>query len=224
VTASADKPAPPSPFNVLPALDTRGCPVCDHLADVAFDFLRRFQHLLASDERTQASFAERGGFCALHTWQLEAIASPQGLSLGLPALVERIAGALADAGDVPLHPNGCQACQTLAEAESAALRGLAAALAHEDIRRAYAASQGLCLDHLAGACAQADPDTVRFLRRHASRRFEEAAEDMRSFALKSDAIRRGLQNRDELDAYLRALTHLVGGRSRAMPLSRQAEI
>jgi hypothetical protein len=44
----------------------------------------------------------------------------------------------------------------------------------------------------------------------ATRRFEETAEDMRSFARKHEATRRGLANDDESDARMRALTHLVG--------------
>ena len=35
-------------------------------------------------------------------------------------------------------------------------------------------------------------------------------EDVDSYALKSDAIRRGLMNADKRDAYVRALVHLVG--------------
>lgn len=36
------------------------------------------------------------------------------------------------------------------------------------------------------------------------------AEDVDSYALKLDAIRRGLMNADKRDGYVRALVHLVG--------------
>jgi hypothetical protein len=70
---------------------TRGCPVCDHLVTVSKQFFAAFQFSLYNDERQQRSFAENGGFCPFHLWQLESISSPVGFSVGVAKLVKRIA-------------------------------------------------------------------------------------------------------------------------------------
>jgi hypothetical protein len=88
---------PPAEADIAKNLGTRGCPVCDHLHQVAFGFFSHWQYALSSDEKVQTQFAVEGGFCALHAWQLEAISSPVGLSVGYPQLVERISRVLAQA-------------------------------------------------------------------------------------------------------------------------------
>jgi ribosome biogenesis GTPase A len=61
---------------------TRGCAICSYLQQRMFDFFAKWQHRLASDEQTQSRFAEEFGFCPLHAWQLVAVSSPLGLSIG----------------------------------------------------------------------------------------------------------------------------------------------
>ena len=43
----------------------------------SFQFLSPFQYELSINPKTQRDHAEHGGFCSLHTWQYESIASPQ---------------------------------------------------------------------------------------------------------------------------------------------------
>ena len=63
-----------------------------------------------------------------------------------------------------------------------------------------------------------------FLLSHAAQRFEEDAEDMQTYAMKHEALRRALQNRNEDDAYRRAIIRIVGGRSVCMPWAEDGEI
>jgi hypothetical protein len=65
--------------------------------------------------------------------------------------------------------------------------------------------------------AASDDDIGRFLLAEPARRFEEVAEDMQAFAMKTDAMRRGLLNEDERDAYWRAITHIAGARGVSVP-------
>jgi hypothetical protein len=60
-------------------------------------------------------------------------------------------------------------------------------------------------------------ETAKFLVSEQARHFGETAEDMQSFALKFDAVRRALMNTDERDAHTRALVHLVGAESIVAP-------
>jgi hypothetical protein len=54
--------------------------------------------------------------------------------------------------------------------------------------------------------------------------FDEDAEDMKSYAMKREALRRKLQNRDEEDAYRRAIIRIVGGRNVCIPWPEDGEI
>jgi hypothetical protein len=73
--------------------------------------------------------------------------------------------------------------------------------------------------------ASISPAEIRiFLLSHAAKRFEADAEDMRSFALKREALRASLLNRDEADAYLRAIVKMAGDRNLAMPWPLNGEI
>ena len=225
-------PPKPDPANNL---KTRGCPACNFVADVLFHFLSQFQYDLMHDEAAQEGFAETLGFCALHTWQLEAVSSPVGASIGFAKLAENISKILAarakslanDHHAVKLVRDSpeCHVCRLLREAERDYLRLLAEFIASPDGSAAYAGSQGVCLRHLGLWLPMlTDEKTTRFVLEEAARHFEHWAEDMQSFSLKTEALRRHLRNQDEEDAYLRAITHLVGTRGNCQPMNREVEI
>ena len=52
----------------------------------------------------------------------------------------------------------------------------------------------------------------KFLLSHAFRFFDEVSEEMRSYSLKIEALRRSLKNSNEEDAYRRAVIHIAGDR------------
>jgi predicted GTPase len=203
-------------------LATRGCPVCDHLGQVAFAFFSHWQYALYADATAQAQFAAELGFCPLHLWQLEAVSSPVGSSAGYAKFAERLSRALAEAADSPAADHmvrtllqdarACRVCRLLHNAERRYVERLVALLADTLGRETYARAQGVCLAHLALVVAASDHDIGRFLLAEAGRRFEEVAEDMQAFAMKTDAVRRGLLNEDEHDAYWRAITHIAGAK------------
>jgi hypothetical protein len=98
---------PPAPLRagVLSNQTTRGCAVCDCLVGLSKEFFVKFQYALYNDEREQESFAESGGFCPFHTWQLEAISSPVGFSVGCVKLVKRISTVLSQVASSPERAN-----------------------------------------------------------------------------------------------------------------------
>jgi len=243
VSATVAEPAAHQPDAVVPAtldvakdLQTRGCPLCRYLGEIAMEFFAHWQYILSSNEAAQRQFAAEGGFCPVHTWQLAAVSSPQGLSLGYPKLVERLTNRLAYLAATPAaessgairmlvpSPQECRVCQLLQEAERVYAPQLVAFLGNESGRHAYTRSQGLCLRHLAVLTAASPQDLCEFLVTHAMRRFEEMAEDMRAYALKRDAIRRELSNRNEGDAYLRAIIHIAGESRVCMPWRQDGEM
>jgi GTP-binding protein EngB required for normal cell division len=213
-------------------LKTRACPVCNHLSRVAFEFFAHYQYALARDEATQEGFAELLGFCSLHTWQLESVSSPVGASIGFAKLAERVSQLLA--ARAKSHLNGqaavklirdsaeCHVCRLLREAEKNYLRQLAVFVETTEGRAAYARSQGVCLRHLGLWLPMLSQDNARFVLEEASRHFEQMSEDMQSYSMKTDALRRQLHNSDESDAYLRAITHLVGASANCQPMNKEA--
>jgi hypothetical protein len=180
------------------------------------------------------AFATELGFCPLHTWQLEAVSSPLGASIGLVQLAEHLSKILAEkehsfangrSGCEPLlKPKSCRVCRLLNETEQDYLQKLTDFVGQQDGRQLYISSKGLCLRHLDLWLPLLNKESAQFVLRHASVCFEEMAEDMQSFSLKTGAIRRGLNNIDEDDAYLRTIVHLVGTRGNCMPMSKEAEI
>lgn len=218
-------------------LSTRGCAVCNRMADAASRFLASWQYALSTQEDAQRAYADSLGFCPLHTWQLEAMASPQGLSVGYPRLMERMAAdlsrlaasehsALSDAilDQIP-KPGQCRVCRLIRETEADYLQELAAFVASPEGHQEYAHSQGVCLRHL-GMLLTMVPfrDDTRFLIEHAARRFSEISEDMQNYALKRDALRGHTKNVDEDDAYLRGIIHSVGAKRVCFPWDLEAEV
>jgi GTP-binding protein EngB required for normal cell division len=228
--AAPPKPSPaPARTGLSPDFRTRGCPVCDRLRRVMFDFFAHWQYELSASEASQSQFASEGGFCPWHTWQLADAASPQGMSRGFPRLISRISIEIArvangsgDAAAAVLSlvqgSQDCYACRELRAAEMGCLKRLAESLQSPAGIANYNSSQGLCLRHLALLLQQDLPQDIKVhLLRHTSRVLDAIVEDMHSYVLKRDALRRGLHNQDEEDAYMRALIRLAGDRSFALP-------
>jgi len=211
-------------------LSTRGCAVCNRMADAAAGFFANWQYALSAQVSARRAYAASLGFCSLHTWQLEAMACPQGLSIGFSTLVERLSADLSriaaseesNPGELvqalAQDPSRCSVCRLVRDAEKTYMKGLAGFVRTDEGQRSYADSRGVCLRHLGMLIAGLPSEEVaRFLLDHAARRFLEISEDMRNYALKRDALRGRLQSQDEKDAYLRALIHTVGAKGVCFP-------
>jgi predicted GTPase len=227
-------PAMPA-TNMAMSFKVRGCPVCQRLGKYAFDFFTDWQYEISTNEQPQARFAAELGFCPLHTWQLHAVCSPYGASVGYAQLVERIAhilekhNAMRDKGDavrrIVRNSRNCRVCQLLRGVEEDTIRQIATMLEKPEERSRYRISQGVCLRHLGMLMDVVSTQENRdFILSHAAQRFEDDAEDMRSYAMKRDAIRSSLANNDEEDAYRRAIHRFVGGRNVCIPWAEDGEI
>jgi GTPase Era involved in 16S rRNA processing len=201
-----------------------GCRVCGAVLDGVFRFLSKHQYELTIDPETQRNHAQRGGFCQLHTWQYEGIASPQGVCESYPKLVHSVAGSLAELanqqGDVlqdlrDLLPtaNTCRVCQIRMEAERQAIEEVVASL-QEQGANANLRAPACCLPHLMMVVEMVGPGALAqsFLASHAAL-LERTAEDLERYALKHDALRRHLASEEERRASLLALLLLAGHRN-----------
>jgi GTP-binding protein EngB required for normal cell division len=213
---------------------TRTCPICAAQEQALFAFFAQWQYTLATDTTAQRAFAAERGLCPVHTWQYQEMASPLGISEGYAPLIETLAVELSrlieravEHAAAPLATllagtATCAACRLVRETAAEQVEQLLAHLATVEGREDYASSAGLCLPHLQEALAQVEHSVngtiersvvAEFLLREQVRRLENLADDLRSYTLKRDALRRGLLHREEADAWRRALVQLVGTRA-----------
>ncbi len=208
------------------ALRSGTCPICAAQSQALFDFFAQWQYTLSQDAAARRAFAAARGFCPVHTWQFAQIASPKGISEGYAPLIDAATDELRAALEqsreqvvehvAALLPKveTCAACRVLRESEQEHIRQLLVQLAAADKQKMYARTPGLCLPHLRAALtlAAAEP-AAEFLLHEQWQRLEEISEDMQSYTLKRDALRRGLSNDQEENAWRRALVQLVGERN-----------
>jgi len=209
------------------AAATSQCPVCLRIERALFDFMAHRQYELSIDESEQKRHALRSGFCPLHTWQFEAVASPQGICAGYPPLLIHMARELrALAGNDAcissvvdglrsLLPSreSCPVCHVAAATEEAAALEIAALAGRDET-----SASGLCLNHLCLIlAAELEPSTVKRLILDQSHALEAIAEDMQNYVLKQDATRHHLWTNAERQSALSGLMRLVGRRNTVAP-------
>lgn len=203
------------------------CPICVRIERALFDFMAQRQYDLSLNENEQRRHALRSGFCPLHTWQFEAIASPQGVCSAYPELMILLAKHLRSLaensspvestanGVQALLPNKtrCTACRLVKAIERAAAHELAIQLGKDDTMKA-----GVCIVHLYSVLsAGVDRTTTMRLLLEEAIAFQSLAEDMQNYVLKHDAVRHYLSTNAEREAALSGLARLVGRRNVVAP-------
>jgi Dynamin family len=212
----------------------RTCPICTAQGQALFAFFAQWQYTLATDTTAQRAFAAERGLCPVHTWQYQEMASPQGISDGYAPLIETLAVELTrllergvERAAAPLaallaSTATCAACRLVRETTAKQVEHLLAQLVTAEGRADFASSAGLCLPHLQATLAHMEDGNDRIIERRAVaefllrgqvRRLEDLADDLRSYSLKRDALRRGLLHQEEAHAWRRALVQVVGERA-----------
>jgi GTP-binding protein EngB required for normal cell division len=196
------------------------CEVCNAVMKEQMNFLSRYQYDLSTQPKVQQEHARNGGFCPLHTWHYEQIASPRGVCTAYPVLLKRIAEHLrflatsgSTASSATLLDTHCQACAIRWATEDQiidSILGRAGQVKNPD-RLSLSA---VCLPHLQLILQRTEDESLRqhLLSREAEL-MERFAEDMQRYAIKHDALRRDLASKEEQNAPLRALQLLIGHRN-----------
>jgi len=209
-------------------LQTRGCPVCDHLEDALFVFFSRLQFDLTHDENIRKTFADECGLCRFHTWQLAAFSSTRGIATGFPPLLSRIANELLRMAD---HGNerevdqtflreriaDCRVCGLLRQEEKTYMTRLTDFLDRKEGRSMYGASQGVCLRHLGLLVKCVSPETAEFLLREAARRLREMETNLKSYGQKLESRNRHNCTPEEKGVDRRALIRIAGAKTLSFP-------
>lgn len=216
-----------SPVTEQPIVfNSKICPICAGLNQASFDFFAKYQSDLMQDAEVRKAFVESKGFCKVHTWQFEKMSSPQGISEGYVTWVEKIASELYQTSLLPSaqqenqiaellsDSDNCPACKSLRSYEAILLDQFIDFISSQKGQEYYKRSLGLCLPHLYKTFTLNPTGQIRnFLLIEQARHFEELSEDMHSYTLKREAIRLGLANENEDNAWMYALIQIVGARN-----------
>lgn len=213
------------------SLKFRPCEICEHIQRQSFNFLSHYQYELAVNPDVQRDHAERGGFCSLHTWQYESIASPQGTCSAYPALLNHLAAWFAKKASEELTPDDVQAgianllataiscplCRVRSKSESEGLASVTHKLS-KGSTQSFSSLSAICLIHLRLLTAHLEnAEIMKQLLEREAFLLQRVAEDMQRYSLKHDALRRYLTSDEERDSSLKALLLLVGHRSVSSP-------
>jgi len=226
------KPSSTAKVDHVPQSDvTIRCLICIEVEKELFDFMRHRQYELSTSEADQARHAEQGGFCGLHTWQYEAISSPQGVCSAYPPVLSSLSRRLRSlAGwasssnaliervrDVLPQPKTCRACQLIVAVERNAAKAIITRIAAGGAAESSRLPP-LCLRHLYTVLlAKPGADTARLLIEEQARVLDRLSEDMQRYVLKHDALRRELATELEHRVYEVGLSRLVGLRNIVAP-------
>lgn len=203
------------------------CKVCDTMSKKVTEFLRHYQYELLIWSRTQHEHAEENGFCPLHAWQYESIASPQGVSGSHPPLLNRLAEQLhklnlenaetAALAIEKLLPSAhtCPMCRVMYQAEDETLTTVANSFDSDPTQE----STEVCLRHTGMVVRLLhSSEAISTIVQRTAQLLHRTAQDMARFAIKHEGTRRYLATEGEKRAYLRALLLLAGPRTLAMPI------
>lgn len=203
------------------------CKICLAVEKTLRDYMAHRQYELAVSESDQRNHALRSGFCPVHTWQYEAVASPQGVCAAYSELLHLYAKRLRlladhepslqemESGVRAMLPTqaSCPACQLVSSTEKAMAREIARGLRDDQ------SSVGIvCAFHLRCVLmAGPDRNAARRLLMEEARAFQRLGENMQNHILKHEAVRHHLSTNAEQEAATAGLARLVGRRNTAAP-------
>ena len=205
------------------------CPVCTHLRETLFEFLRHYQSDLVRRPTERQRLAASAGLCGRHLWLYASLAADRDICVALAPLAVRTAEALHQAGGAGTagEPAGmcasgaaaldrtvaiCIACNRQQAAEALAIEEM---VLRYDTQGSHDSSglPSLCMPHLRlMARGASDPTLLRELAERQACAVERLVEDMQRYVLKHDGVRRGLTTEEERRAARRAIEFIAGDR------------
>jgi GTP-binding protein EngB required for normal cell division len=208
-------------------ISLKPCKICLAVEKTIRDYMAHRQYELAVSESDQRNHALRSGFCPVHTWQYEAVASPQGVCAAYSELLHLYAKRLRllaenertlqemESGVRAMLPTqaSCPACQLVSSTEKTTAREIARGLRDDQ------SSVGIvCALHLRCVLmAGPERNAARRLLLEEARAFQRLGENMQNHILKHEAVRHHLSTNAEQDAATAGLARLVGRRNTAAP-------
>jgi hypothetical protein len=210
-------------FPALHQLPT--CEVCAQIADKLWDFLCKYQYEIIANNEARECFTNRGSLCPFHAWQLHSVASPYGMCVAYPPLLDRLAAEFREFAssevlkEMPtkirkLVPSAeeCALCNVRDGAERMAIAATASRF-EKYCSQALNSLSAICLPHIGMFAAKIrNRDLVRLILERQAALLQRYSEDMRRYAVKYDAARRYLASQEERTVAERGLLLVTGHR------------
>ena len=200
---------------------TAYCEICVRCDNAVYGYMSKIQYELSASEAERTAHAKRGGFCPLHTWQYESVASPQGVCSAYPPLMfatgARLRGLMKHQGSPALAldglrrtvagANACLVCKLISSEEKKTAANVLRRLSGQEPTDFPA----ICMRHLETVLSLEPPAEIRRrLLDEQARVLERIAENMQRYALKHEGLRRHLMSEAEHFACEAGLARLVG--------------
>jgi hypothetical protein len=205
-----------------------------HAKDVLLEYLRRDRPIPDAVARMGEEAVQNAAATALKQWPSEEVCGvltgilqrrhlagavttlgelghTEAIPFIVAALEDDVCRATAENALQKMSPSTsrCPACQRVAEAERIAIGQLRRITGHE----AEPAQAGLCMVHLAVVLnSETDPDAARRFVLEQASILDRISEDMQTYSLKHDALRRELADDEEWMAHMLGLARLAGDR------------
>ena len=193
-----------------------GCPICWFVENRLNDFIASSLQRWVTDERDRLVLAQ--GFCLAHADLLLRWASPMGIAVLYPPLLQLAAdfvvlwsnlGRMPNTKPSPMKPR-CPVCAERAATEETALTELLDWLHTEEGRQIYAESRGVCLPHLRRLWTKATGELRSWLLQTQQDQLRRLSDDLQSYRQKRETLRRHAITPAEETAWATAVEKLSG--------------
>jgi hypothetical protein len=217
-------------YDIVEALQRRGCPLCCAEAIDDRRWMTSFWREGKQDPGTRRRFYAAGGFCRHHAWLLHRLVAAEATG----AAIADIYGSLAerdiawldqlrarlDRGKrrrrAPLDRGGrCPACVAHEAGAERKVHFFVELLAEPEVRPHYQSSGGLCFDHLARAVEHAldtDEEVAHLLVDDWRERLAHVRDQLAEFDRKRDYRYAAEPKGDEQDSWTEVIRRYVGER------------
>lgn len=192
-------------YELLDCIRQPGCPLCRLATDACERWLCTLFREQVNDGLTRERLRHGRAFCVRHAEQALRIGDPLSSSILYGDLLRRALEALPRKWD----PR-CVLCEYEADVVQTSCRTLLEHIEGEDMRRAYEASDGLCLPHLRLAVGGKETAASSLLMNIERRRVGTLARECEGFVAKSDYLNDEPLTPGETTAWRRAARKLSG--------------
>lgn len=195
-------------FNLIEALEARGCALCTRSAIAARRYLDAMLYENVNDSSTRKNMAASLGFCSAHARMARDMNDAFGLSILYEALCWDVAERIQKGRTLPVEP--CPVCNAVEDCEKRYIAEFCARFGEEEFRKTFLASDGFCLPHFKSVVSQMrDGQSVTIVRSHQVKTFGALAEELNTFLKKHDYDKVS-EFGGEADAWIRCLEKFTG--------------
>jgi len=221
-------------FNLLDALNEKGCPICGLVQKAIHMEMDSFLYERVNDPGARKEIRKSLGFCNTHAWQLQKFGDGFGLSiiynelLGMlndkilstdlkknatktKALLKELTGGKVKANYQEKSKITCPACNNLRDCEKRYITAFIEGFSEAEFKVAFGRSSGLCLPHIVSVLATCkDEELIKELLKAESEKICNLRKELDEFERKHDYRFSKEGFGKEGDSWMRAIEKMIG--------------